>query len=504
MKKTMNIHLGRQLFVIEEDAYDVLQQYLKRLELSLRGEEGIEEIIEDIEMRFAELIVTYLGSQRKVIELADIQAGIASLGEPEVIGEDTANEEKTSNYSTNESNSTAAPKRLYRDGDNGLLGGVAAGIAAYLNLDPVIVRILFIVLCFTGFGVPLYIILWVIVPNALTPSERLQMQGKPVTVEALKEEFLNAADRIKGDTLRARDRFQSGNERFISNSRRLTLLVGRIFGIGILIMSFCWLVFFALSVTGLIEFIPTSGDQSYSSIHDFLHLAIPVDGTFNLIWTAILLIGTSLCILTLLTGIRLLLQRNHSFLRINFIIFPILLVIGICFAIVGGVQISRDFAVYAEVEQQHFTTNVAHLNVKELPVYSGKKRIVSTGGIDFMDISKGSIGQQGIELSYRPSKDSLYHIIQIQRAHGIDRSSALKRSSRINHHIKLVGEDLLISPEYRFPLVDGLRDQDVEIIIEVPTNKTLSVNSLDQETGTVKRSGNFYSNSHFEVWEDWD
>jgi len=93
MKKTLSIHLGRQLFIIEEDAYDRLQQYLQRLESSLKGEEGVGDIIEDIEMRFAELLMSYLGETRKVVTIEDVEKGVGSLGEPEEISEDTPKEE---------------------------------------------------------------------------------------------------------------------------------------------------------------------------------------------------------------------------------------------------------------------------------------------------------------------------------------------------------------------------------------------------------------------------
>ena len=108
MKKTLSIHLGRQLFVIEEDAYDRLQAYLKKLEASLANESGITEIIEDIEMRFAELLTQYLGDTRQVVTIGDIEKAITSLGEPEEITEETEQPKQQAHQQGNE-----GQKRMY-------------------------------------------------------------------------------------------------------------------------------------------------------------------------------------------------------------------------------------------------------------------------------------------------------------------------------------------------------------------------------------------------------
>jgi hypothetical protein len=130
MKKTLSIHLGRQLFIIEEDAYDRLQQYLQRLESSLKGEEGVGDIIEDIEMRFAELLMSYLGETRKVVTIEDVEKGVGSLGEPEEISEDTPKEEPQAKRSQWYD---SKQRKFYRDTENGMLAGVASGTAAYIG-----------------------------------------------------------------------------------------------------------------------------------------------------------------------------------------------------------------------------------------------------------------------------------------------------------------------------------------------------------------------------------
>ncbi|MES2554731.1 MAG: PspC domain-containing protein [Bacteroidota bacterium] len=500
MKKTLSIHLGRQLFIIEEDAYDRLQQYLQRLENSLKGEEGVGDIIEDIEMRFAELLMSYLGETRKVVTIDDIQKGVSSLGEPEEISEDAPKEEPQAKRGE-----WYEPKhrKFYRDTENGMLAGVAAGSAAYIGIDPVIARLIFVILLFTGLGFPLYIILWIVVPNASTPSERLQMHGRPVTVDSLKEEFNKAGERIKEDAKNAKHRFQSGNDHITKRVRSLVGLFAKMIGIGMIVMASIWLIFFTLTITGLMDFIPTTGDEEYTSLHDFLQIAVPVNKTFTLLWISILLVGFCAPLFGILIGTRLFMQRATRFFKINMIIFPTLLGIGIICGIVSGVHISRDFAVYAEVERAQFISNTDELIIEEMPEYSNNQRIVSTGGLDFFYINHGKIKEQGVLITYRPSNDSLFHISQIVSAHGVDRALALKRSSNIDHTVQLLGTKLVVNPTYTYPVKDGFRDQEIEVVIEIPVGKKLIVKGVTIQYPQTQNSGMLYANQPFEPW-DWD
>jgi phage shock protein PspC (stress-responsive transcriptional regulator) len=498
MKKTLSIHLGRQLFVIEEDAFDRLQQYLKLLEASLQGETGVAEIIEDIEMRFAELLMSYLGETRKVVIISDVERGISSLGEPEMISEDSAKKEPTTKSSASQAGGN---RKFYRDTENGVLAGVCSGTAAYLNIDPVIVRILFIISSFAGFGVPLYLILWVVVPNASTPSERLQMHGKAVTVDALKDEFVKATDRIKDETLRARDRFQANNEHILRRTRSLVKIAAKLFGIALIASSFVFLLFFTLTITGAIHFIPTTGDQEYTSVHDVLRLVSPVNHTFNLMWTGILLVGFGVPLLNILFGTRLLMEKSNRFFKINLIIFPVIIGIGILFGVISGLQTVRDFAAPGKIEKQHLTTNTDHLIVSELPHYSGQHRIVSGGGFDFIQIRNKRIIEEGILITYRTSKDSLFHIIEYINSQGIDHTSALKRSEHVEHNMQLLGKKLVIDPSYSYPVRDGFRDQEIEVIIEIPKGKTLTIKNLTVTNPTEEHHGSFHADTSFEPWD---
>lgn len=189
MNEITKIHLGRQAFTISVDAYKALQEYLTAIGRHVGGKD----VAEEVELRMAELLAERGVTGDKVILPKDVAYLKEQLGEPDDFG-DEESEKKPDD--------TSAPKRLFRDTEHGMLAGVCAGIAKYFNIDPLWVRLACIALVLAGAsGVLLYIILWLIVPEAKTSSERLQMQGKPVTVEALKD-VVDRAD-VKGAAKRA-------------------------------------------------------------------------------------------------------------------------------------------------------------------------------------------------------------------------------------------------------------------------------------------------------------
>ena len=175
MKKTYSVNLGNRVYNIDDDAYLRLKDYLDRIESHFSDQKEREDIINDIEMRISELFNERLGSVRQVITLKDVEETIKIMGDPHEISgdEEQASASKERSY---------GPRRLYRDPDDRMIGGVCSGLGAYLGLDPVIVRILFILFLIFGIGFLVYIILWIVVPEARTTAQKLEMRGDPVNV----------------------------------------------------------------------------------------------------------------------------------------------------------------------------------------------------------------------------------------------------------------------------------------------------------------------------------
>ncbi len=204
MNKTIIINISGIIFHIEEDAYDLLKIYMSDVKKHFSKSEDSFEIVTDIENRIAEMFTAILTKENKqVIVLNEVERVIAQMGkisdfESEEISEDSFSEQTHS-----------ATKRLYRNPDDKILGGVCSGIAAYFGTDPLWIRLgLALSIVFFGTGILLYILLWIIMPEAKTRAEKLAMRGEKVTIETIKKSVekelgdakanFNGTDQIKG------------------------------------------------------------------------------------------------------------------------------------------------------------------------------------------------------------------------------------------------------------------------------------------------------------------
>jgi phage shock protein PspC (stress-responsive transcriptional regulator) len=190
MKKTLTVNLGGMVYHIDDDAYDELKKYLDRVRQELRSLDGGEEIYQDIETRIAELFSERLKNQGQVITLKEVEEVISILGDPEDIsGNSTGESYKTRSRSY---------KRMYRDPDNRIIGGVCSGLASYWRIDPTIVRIIFVILAIFGMaGVLIYLILWIVLPEAGTVAQKLEMRGEAVNFSNIGDFFREEFENVK-------------------------------------------------------------------------------------------------------------------------------------------------------------------------------------------------------------------------------------------------------------------------------------------------------------------
>jgi phage shock protein PspC (stress-responsive transcriptional regulator) len=226
MKKNITINLCGRLFQIDEDAYEMLQQYIESLRSSFGREEGGDEIVDDIEARIAELFDELRQQGIEAITIDHVKDIITRIGRPEELtGNDNVNDNHNDNDNDNDNHNDnvndnhnnghrydsfrsaaqdvidnvrarTAGKRLYRNPKDKMLTGVCSGLAAYTNTDPVIWRLLFVLLVlFYGVGIISYIALAIIVPEARTPEQLLQMEGKDVTPQNLADVVVDKEER---------------------------------------------------------------------------------------------------------------------------------------------------------------------------------------------------------------------------------------------------------------------------------------------------------------------
>lgn len=203
MKKTLTVNLGGTVFHIDEDAYRLLDEYLCNLKLHFRKQEGAEEIINDIETRISELFSEKIGLNTQVITIAFVEEVIERMGKPEEFegdpGDDTYSETAGGNAKyTSYKESGKVHKRLYRNPDDKILGGVISGLAVYLGWDVTLLRliILIILICGVGTLIPIYLVLWLVTPEARTAAEKLNMRGEEVTMENIGKTVTDGFEKV--------------------------------------------------------------------------------------------------------------------------------------------------------------------------------------------------------------------------------------------------------------------------------------------------------------------
>ncbi|MBK9291394.1 MAG: PspC domain-containing protein [Bacteroidetes bacterium] len=183
MNKTISVNISGLMFVLDEEAYTRLNQYMHELRAHFAGRSGQEEIISDIESRIAELFQQYVNEQKQVIELAEVEHVIAVLGQPWQMDGDASGSAETESKKAEPGAGaqSSGSRRLYRDVANAKLAGVAAGLGNYFRIDPLVPRILFVILLFaSGVGPLVYIIMWALMP--VMPSSGLE--GRPGSAQS--------------------------------------------------------------------------------------------------------------------------------------------------------------------------------------------------------------------------------------------------------------------------------------------------------------------------------
>lgn len=193
MHRVENINLGGIPFVINEDAYKMLEAYLKAVRAHFTESSMQDEIMQDIEIRMAEIFTEQL-SGRHIVDMKILDEAINRLGRPEQFAPESEEplyrKRKTSaqydEFQEEKETAYTVGKKLFRSPDDNIIAGVCGGFAAYFGMtEPIWIRILFVIFLISGFGLVLYIILWAIIPKAKTAADKLAMKGKPVTFSSI-------------------------------------------------------------------------------------------------------------------------------------------------------------------------------------------------------------------------------------------------------------------------------------------------------------------------------
>ena len=623
MKKIININLSGRVIPIEDSAYEKLQGYIESLRRYFSHEEGRDEIINDIESRIAELMNEKVRKGASSVTDTDIDDIIASMGRPEDFDEtivDTAEPVQQGHQHQYSYAETKAKKRLYRDSSDKFIGGVCSGIAAYLNVDPAIVRILFAIITFGGFGLgfliyillwiilptkdlehysgkrlyrnpddrviggvagglaayfnketwiirlifvaPLalsillgilrgfswdydfeifpnivfgslngtfaliYIILWMVLPEAKSPYEKMEMRGEKVDVNSIRQNVKEGMDSMKdkvkgwGEEVKESAQNFSTKAKEFANTRGKTFATevneaartgGRGLGhaIGVLFKVFFLFIAGTIAFALFVAVIALIfGGIAWWPVNDFLWTSkwqqIYAWGTL-IFFLGVPLIGFITWVIRRILRVR---SRN-SYLGWT---FGFLWTIGWVAAVLLASSITRDFREY---EHSDTTVAIAQPASGKMIVAVSEPELEYTGRFDWIndegegwDLSKDTLKLSTVKFNIKASPDSIYHVALKRYSFGRSEEEAIDRAEKIQYAAYSRDSVLDLSNGYAIDKESKFRGQQVEIEIQVPVGKRIrfdeSVNNkLNPANIHVKRSYRRNRGINIEVEDDY-
>jgi phage shock protein PspC (stress-responsive transcriptional regulator) len=467
MKKNFSVNIGSRLFHIDDDAYERLSNYLGRLRSFFASVEGGDEIMTDIEMRIAELLEQKKANDPAIINLSQVEEVITDMGEPDELSE-----------SRGDTNRGKTKGKLYRDPDNRQIGGVCAGIAAWFGIDPLWVRIAFAVLTVMyGTGAIIYLVLWIIMPEAGTTSEKLEMHRQIINIGTLRDEVASAGSELRktgnsvmhsiGSILRF------GTEIISRLFRFLFQLLGRAAGAAILLLALSLFVAMSLAylVRNELEFGIYHLDTTTFS-HSLAWL-MPGAAVRWQVYIAVALLLIGIAGLLIFFGLRLMLKWPP----IRWQVMSLLALLIVAGMILAGSAIFQ----YSQTTDQ-----VASMSQRQTLAMKHKKIHLRAGSYDrdqYWAPLAGN-GQSGrindalgeITLSIRPAPGDSIIITTIKSASAALEARAGEFARNISNSYRFQDTLLIISPYFGFPLRDGLHYQKADIIVGIPVNTEVRIN----------------------------
>ena len=466
-------------FHIDEDAYQKLNRYFEAVKRSLSNSTGKDEIMKDIEMRIAELLTEKNRGDKQVVGMKDVEEVIVVMGQPE----DYRIDDEGAPETTFAFNSDAKrKKKLYRDKDKGMIGGVAAGFGHYLGIDALWIRILFIISPFITFGTSLviYLILWILMPPAETTTEKLEMTGEPVNIsnieKKVREEFDSLSEKFKNvDYDKYGNQAKNAGER-IGNT--LSSIILKIFSIIGKVIGAFLVVTAASTLVSLLLFAITAGSLTFGEfpwteyVENFTDVPLWIIGLLTLG-----AIGIPFFFLLIL-GLKLLITNMKSIGNtIKYTLLALWLIsvgILIAFGIKQATQFSFDNKVVIKENIAISSTDTLRIKFRYDDFYT--KSIGENREFIFTQdsIGKDVIFSNDIELNLL-NTDEKQAYIQIEKvAEGKSSTEAKKRAERINYNFKVQGNTLILDNFFTTELSNKYRNQEIKIYLYLPEGTLLA------------------------------
>ena len=481
MNKTVNINLANILFHIDEKAFNKLQRYLEAIKRSFQGTTGSDEIIADIEARIAELFHEKLENERQVITLKEVDEVINVMGQPEdyMVDEDIFEDAPRTSEPTGK-----RVKKLYRDIDSKYIGGVCSGLEHYLGIDALWIRLFFIFFAlFTGFGFIAYILLWILVPEAGTTSQKLDMKGEPVNISNIerkvKEGFEDVTEKVKNvDYEKVGNKVKSGTHTFFDTLGDIIMflfkVVGKFIGILLIIIGAATLIglFIGLFTVGLLDIVHIPGIDFYEM----------VSSTGTPVWLVSLLaffaVGIPFFFLLYL-GLKILVNNLKSIGNIaKFSLLGLWLLSIIGLTVLGVKQASAHAytGTMTEKEELYFPSDTLNIAMRSSELYESQENIgIADMVISYTESGERLLYSEDVRFDIKKSEDSLSRIRVRKDADGSSFRNARDRASKIAYSYASEDNSLILDDFLTTAVENKVRDQEIRVTIYIPEGQVVRI-----------------------------
>jgi phage shock protein C len=507
MKKTININLVGQPYIIDESAYEILHTYFEALKLKFTNEAEQKEILSDIEARVAEVFTQRLGKNRSVVNEEDVIYVTSLLGKPE----DIAGETETTNtnsgdtkVNTSSSSTYTGPreKKLFRDTENKFVGGVISGLCHYFGWgDPTWIRLAVVGLvvlshfAHLSLGFPIgvvYFILLIVIPKAQTSAEKLQMRGEPVTLQNIEKEVRDAMSTAAGSVSNMVNKNDPGNK--VLGALQV---IGRGFAkiATLFVLAICFLLMLALvlSFSGL-------SLLSSASLSDITHLVVANRYTIMLFNIGLLLTFGIPLVSVMYDAIRFLADsrtQNKIFKRV----LGVLWIVGFIILGISGWSVGRHFIAADTINEkvQLMTPANGTLRVQLADTLGHALELKGNDEDEFSSfvhisgLSKTDYGFafNDLKVEIAVSPDSNYYVEKVAFSRGSSIADATKNIKMMRYKFSQTDSTLNLDDKFELPNEGKWRGQRIKIRIYVPEGKRITfADNVDQVETSVK--GNDY------------
>jgi phage shock protein PspC (stress-responsive transcriptional regulator) len=526
MNKTININLGGYFFHIDETAYKKLKKYLDAIAKSLSDDpEGKNEIIADIEARICELLSEKITETRQVVNELDIHHIIKIMGEPEDYSD---NDESFQETKSKANNGKSNFKKLFRDRENRFISGVSAGIAHYLDLDVVWIRIAFILLTiFSGMGLIAYIVLWIVTPEAKTTAEKLQMEGERVTIDniekKIREEFSSIKETIEDGANNVKKKVADGFQRNGKNTtsglqdflnvigNMITVVfnvIGKFIGFIIVIFSSIILISIFFGVFSLGSFELLGYGDNLINLPDFVYDSIIPYWILTI--CMFIVIGFPFLILFIL-GLRIISSNIKQFSKTVSLSLLSVWIVALLTIVFAGIDIGTSDA-YNGTKIENYPLNLSSKDtlflkmINDDELYFQDKLRRSTKRIKVEDNGVKKIYATNVKVSVEKSNTENFTFKIRKVSEGRNKNKATEKAAEIDYRYSIKDSTLKLNAFFLSHLNHRSSDEIVYVTIYVPEGNTMFIDtSTHSFLYQIKNSNNLYhgdvTNHFFEMTE---